>query len=330
MLMTFGDTSQIMDQQWYLLELRSERTAGPTLKRLGKLAPQLFEGSAVEIFIPISRRDHEHFEIKSDCIVFVRSDSYDKVKSLRSVIGVAALMTDEGSRKPVKVSEEYVRPLIDEAREEFHLRSLEIEEGAFVRILDGNSRDYCGHVLQIRDGRAQVRVVLKGRVLLIDTPVGNLVNLNHVPEDRRVYYYCDLIDDYLLEKADDALAQIREDLEVQSSPASSQVNISRKPKKHRSRHETVTALVRYLLSEGEGDMLALTEKILKAIQEDKIKKPRTAHIIYSIVKRNMVDVVFANDPKVKTFRDVLRLTKSTFSLQWVEDKAAEMGVSFNQ
>lgn len=330
MLMTFGDTRQIQDLQWYMLELRSEKTAGPTLKRLGKLVPQLFEEFPVEIFIPIHRRDHEAFEIKSDCLIFVHSDSFEKVRSLRSVIGIAALMTEENSRRPVKVPEDYVRPMINEAREAFHQNSLDILEGHFVRILDGDSRDYCGHVLQIRDGRAQVRVVLKGRMLLIDTPTGNLVNLNHVEEDRRVYYYCDLIEEFITEMGDDGQALISPDLEVQAQAPTSQVYLSKRPKKHRSRHETVTALVRHLLSEGEQDMLPLTTKILEAIKADRIKKPRTAHIIYSIVKRNMVDTVFAQDTRIKTFRDVLRLTNSPFSLQWVEDQAARMGISFER
>jgi hypothetical protein len=327
--MVFGDVSTIQDPLWFIIELRSEKTAGPTLKRLGKMIPDLFEKTPVEVFIPISRRDHENFEIKSDCLVFVHSDSAVKVRGLRSVIGVASLFVDENTRKPLRVDDEYVRGLISEAREEYRLSSMDISVGSFVRILDGENRDYCGTVMIINDNRAQVKVVLKGRVLLVDTPLGNLVNLNHVPEELRTYYYCDLIDNYHDEMGEAALKAIQEDLICDTPLKLDILQISSKPKKHRSRHETVTARVRCLIDEGEKDLLQIADKVLVAISEDRVKKPKTAHIVYSIVKRNVVDRVYGNNPEVKTFRDVLRITGSPFSLKWVEEKANSLGISFD-
>jgi hypothetical protein len=312
-----------------MIELRSEKTAGPTLKRLGKTVPDMFEKTPVEVFIPISRRDHENFEIKSDCLIFVRSNSFEKVRGLRSVIGVASLFSDELTRKPLRVEESYVRELIDKAREEHRLSSIDVNVNSFVRILDGENRDYCGTVMLINDNRAQVKVVLKGRVLLVDTPLGNLINLDHVPEELRVYYYCDLIDNYHEEKADSALTAIQEDLVCDHPIHVETIQIANKPKKHRSRHETVTARVRCLIDDGEKDLLVIADKVLEAIAEDRVKKPKTAHIVYSIVKRNVVERVYGNNPDVRTFRDVLRITNSPFSLKWVEEKAGIMGIQFD-
>jgi hypothetical protein len=181
----------------------------------------------------------------------------------------------------------------------------------------------------INDARAQVKIILKGRVLLVDTPLGNLVNLDHVPELLRVYYYCELIDNYCDEHSDEALDTIQEDLICGNPVKLDPIQIISKPKKHRSRHETVTARVRCLIDEGERDLLCIAQKVLESIAEDRVKKPKTAHIVYSIVKRNVVERVYGNDPSVKTFRDVLRITTSPFSLKWVEDKAKTMGILFD-
>lgn len=108
--------------------------------------------------------------------------------------------------------------------------------------------------------------------------------------------------------------------------------IPKKVKKHRSRYETATALIRRLIAGGEKDLQVLAQKTLDAILNDEIKKPKTAHVIYSIIKRNMVDVVYRNNPRVKTFRDVLRIynAKRHFSLAWIEQQAAFKGIQFEE
>jgi transcription antitermination factor NusG len=332
MLMTLGDVSTIKDPQWYILELRSERTLGPTLKRLGKHILITFD-KPVEVFIPILRRDHENFNLLSDCYIFVHSDSYERVRGLKSVVGVATLLIDDINRKPIRVEDSYVRNLIAEARLRHRESMQSIHTGSFVRILDGENRDYCGTVLDLGHNRAQVKVVLKGRVLLVETPVGNLLSLDHVPEDRRVYYYCDVVDNFV-DDDPEALEELKKDLVEESSTfRNTEVLtnlIPKKVKKHRSRYETVTALVRRLITEGEKDMVKMTMKIMDAIQSDEIKKPKTAHVIYSIIKRNMVDVVYKDNNKVKTFRDVLRITKSPFCLDLIEKEAAKRGIQFNK
>ena len=337
MLMKYGDTSSIQDPQWCRLELRSERTLGPTLKRLGKHILTNFEDNPVEVFIPVQRRDHENFELLSDCYIFIHSDAQDKVRSLRGVVGVANLLVDDRTRKPMKVDDSYVQEIIQEARERHEAAILTIQIGSFVRILDGESRDYCGHILDIDDNLAHVKIILKGRVLLVETPVGNLMSLDHVPEEHRVYYYCDVVENFLAEDPSN-LELVMVDLTEDSPTHKTVVFPLRKAKKHRSRHETVTAFVRRaieshrqedgILVPSSIDMVQLMHDTLDAIASDDIKKPKTAHIIYSIVKRNMVDDVYASDPTIKTFRDVIRRSKSLFKLELIEEEAKKRGIVF--
>jgi transcription antitermination factor NusG len=337
MLMVYGDVTQIKDKEWYLLELRSERTLGPSLKRLGKHLITHFDEKPVEVFIPIHRRDHENFELLSDCYVFIHSDAYEKVRSLRSVVGVAALLANETNRKLIKVEDSYVRELIEEARDRFNLSRSQVHEGSFVRILDGESRDYCGLVLSMDNSRAQVKIILKGRVLLVDTPLGNLLDLGEVPESLRVYYYCEAINTYITEAETQEemlsrLVELKKD-RIEESIINRNTEIlshlsSKNIKKHRSRYETATALVRRLVLAGEKDMIRLARITLDSIKSDEIKRPKTEHIIYSIIKRNMVDVVYKDDPKVKTFRDVLRKNPGEFSLEFIKKEAEQRGIKF--
>jgi transcription antitermination factor NusG len=332
MLMIYGDIAAIKDPQWYLLELRSERTLGPTLKRLGKHVLNTFEDKPVEIFIPVQRRDHENFELLSDCYIFIHSDAFAQVRGLRSVVGVATLLSDDTTRKMIKVDDAYVRGIIAESKAKFMENMTTIQKGSFVRLLDGENRDYCGTILELDHNRAQVKIVLKGRVLLVETPVGNLINLDHVPLDRRIYYYCDVVDNYIDDYSDHALSELQRDLAEESvifRNTDVLANlIPKTTKKHRSRYETATALIRRLIAGGEKDMIKLALTTLDAIQSDEIKKPKTAHIIYSIIKRNMVDVVYRNSAKIKTFRDVLRIHKGNFSLAMIEAEAVKRGIVF--
>ena len=331
MLLKYGDIARIKDSEWYILELRSERTASPTLKRIGRMIPEIFDTDPVEVYAPVAQRDHENFDLKSDSFLFVHSDEFQKVRALRTVIGVAALFCDETTRKPIRVSDTYIREMIQVSRQEHQEMRKRIRVNDFVRILDGPSRDYCGNVIAIENDYAQVKVTLKGRFLLLSTPLGNLMTLE-VPKAQQVYYYCDLVKDYVQEHGSEAQEILKDDLTLCGTYRTDhKVSLPKKPKRHRSRHETTTALVRGMIASGQQDMFFLTEKVFEAMKEEKIKRPKSPQIVYAIIKRSMVELAFpeqASNPEKVTFRDILRETGSSFSLQWVEERSSALGIQW--
>jgi hypothetical protein len=310
MIITHGDVSKLQGLPWFMIELRSEKTIEPTCKRIGNALPGIFRDEPVEIFIPVFRRDLDVFEMKTQCYIFARSTSFSALLRLKSVTGVVCLVTEGESNRPNKaipVEDSYVQSVIKEAEAEFRDRGKGIDVGSFVRILNGPTRDYCGHVEISHDGTACVRVDLKTKSLLIETPIRNLLNLSQVPPAQRVFYYCDLV----AELAKDGLLNlIAEDLKLdETAPTIENVTEGdgvEEPRRH-SRQRTVTALVkRMILIEKEYNPMKIAKAVVLALKKKEIKAPKNLFIVYCIIKDNLLKNHFKLlDPKLTNYREVV-------------------------
>jgi hypothetical protein len=310
LLITYGDTQTLKDSPWYMLELRSEDTIEPTLRRLGNAVPGIFAGDPVEFFIPVVRRDLDVFEMRTGNLIFARSKNFQALLRLKTVTGIVCLLTEGESNRPTKaipIDDEYVQGIIKEAEAEWGKQGLGIEVGSFVRILNGATRDYCGHVEIINDGEACVRVDLKTKSLLIETPLRNLLNLSHVPEDQRVFYFCDLVEEL---SKDGFIGLVAEDLKLDEN-APTPENITEgdgveEPRRH-SRQRTVTALVkRMILIDKEYDPMTIAKAVVKSLKKKDIKAPKNLFIVYCIIKDNLLKNHFQLvDPTLTNYREVI-------------------------
>jgi len=310
MIITHGDVSKLKGLNWFMVELRSEKTIEPTMRRIGNALPGIFRDEPVEIFIPVFRRDLDVFEMKTQCYIFVRSTSFSALLRLKSVTGVVCLVTEGESNRPnkaISVEDTYVQQIIAEAEEEFRDRGKGIEVGSFVRVLNGPTRDYCGTVEVVNDGQACVRVDLKTKVLLIETPLRNLLNLSDVPANQRVFYFCDLVKELA---KDGQLGLIAEDLHLDESEADLENVVEgdgvEEPRRH-SRQRTVTALVkRMILIDKEYDPMKIARATVTALKSKHIKAPKNLFIVYCIIKDNLLRSHFKLiDSTLTNYREVI-------------------------
>jgi len=313
MILQYGPCEKVKGLNWFLCELRSEKTIEPTMRRIGNALPGIFRNDPIEIFIPITKRDLDVFELYTGPYVFVRSTNFQSLLRLKSITGVVSLVTEGDTNRPSKaipVEDTYVQGLIKRAEEEFRQRAIGIEVGSFVRILNGEMRDFCGTVEVIGDGRTIVRVILRTKSILLDTPVRNLLNLSHVPPEQRVYYYGPLVEALAKEQGLNGVQLIREDLILdESAPPVEPIEepMAEGPKKH-SRQNTVTALVKKLvLVDGMRNPMQIAAVVVKALKRDEIKTPKNLFIVYCIIKDTLMRSHFKKiDPGVTNYRDAIK------------------------
>lgn len=287
MILEYGAVEKVRGLPWYLMELRSEKTIESTMRRVGKAIPGIFRSEPVEIFIPVVKRDLGIFEMATGPYVFVRSSNFGSLLRLKSITGVVALVTEGDTQRPSKaisVEDAYVQGLIVQAEEEHRKRAIGIEVGSFVRVLNGETRDYCGTVEIIGDGRAVIRVTLGTKSILLETPVRNLLNLSATPKEQRVYYFCPLVEELFKEKPD-AAAMVEPDLHLDESapmPEHVEEQPTDEPKKH-SRQRTVTALVKKLiLIEGMHNPMQIAREVASSLKNKDIKAPKNLFIVYCL------------------------------------------------
>ena len=313
MILEYGDITKVQGLPWYMMELRSEKTIESTMRRVGKALNGIFRHDPIEIFIPVVKRDLDVFEMSTGPYVFVRSTSFSALLRLKSVTGVVSLVTEGDTNRPnkaISVEDDYVQSLIKAAEEEHRKRAIGIEVGSFVRILNGETRDFCGVVEIIGDGKAVIRVTLRTKSILLETPVRNLLNLSHVPKEQRVYYYSPLVADLFRDNPETATAMVEEDLHLDEAVPMPEVVEEppvEEPKKH-SRQRTVTALVKKLvLIEGMHNPMDIAKAVVKALHSKEIKAPKNLFIVYCIIKDRLRQDYFAKiDPTLLNYRDIIK------------------------
>ena len=311
-ILKFGDCTKLKGTKWYILEVRSERTVENVLRRIGKTMPSIFkDGGVCEVFIPLDQRDLNLFSLKTNSYIFLRSDKKKELQRFKGVTGVVGILCEgEQQRidKAIMVDDEYVQNLIAETQENFNKAPQDIRVGSFVRILDGLDKGFCGHVQNIDHDYALVRVELKTRQMYIDTPLHNLKDLSHVPKHSRVFYYSELIDEYVREYDETAIMMLSQDLQFDNKIQENKTEPEYEERKVKfGRHKTVTAMTKSLIFSGVRDPKVIIRETLKAIEAGDIKKPKSAFIFYSILKQAIMETLFKEDSNVKTYKDVVRI-----------------------
>lgn len=334
MILQYGNIAKLKAKPWQYIELRSDRTVENTLRRVGKAIPGIFRNEAVELFIPVNKRDLDVFDLETSVYVFVRSTAFPCLLRLKSVTGVVSLVTEGDTSRPsraIAVPDDYVQSLIKKVERQFYERAAGIKQGSFVRILDGETRDYCGHVLFIADGKACIKIDLKTKSLMIETPIRNLLNLSQVPENQRVFYYSPLVASLVadISHGEDLVAEdlkFAENVFLGKTLPEIQMAEPNTPRKF-SRQRMVTALVKRLVSEGVVDPMRVAKEVVQAIRKKDIKPPKNLLIIYCIVKDTLMKSHFLKlNPKLENYRDVIRQYGETYKFSPTDIAAIDTGI----
>lgn len=333
MILQYGDTSQLKGLPWFMLELRSEKTIESTMRRVGKAIPFIFRVDPIEIFIPVFKRDLDVYEMKTGCYIFVRSTNFQCLLRLKTITGVVSLVTEGDSNRPskaIKVDDNYVQSIIREAEEEFRARALGIEVGSFVRILNGETRDFCGVVEIIGDGKAIVRVTLKTKSILLETPLRNLLHLPEVPAEQQVYYHSPQVKELVSELGDEGYRLIAEDRHLDDELQPCDFETPGVERKRHSRQNTVTALVkRLVLVDNHHDPMEIARLVIDALKRGEIRPPKNLFIVYGIIKDNLMRNYFRRiDPALSDYRDVIYKygDKYKFSAKRIAAIDPELGI----
>jgi len=315
MIITYGDTSNFGDMPWYMVELRSERTIENTLRRLAHAIPGIFDDAPVELFIPIVRRDLNVCELSTVDCIFARSPDFQKLLRMKTVTGIGGLVTEGDTKNPSKaipVENRFVQESIAHAEQVFAKRAETIEVGGFVRVIDGDSRDWCGYVVALHNGTSVVKVDLKTKILFIETASRNLLDLNHVPEHLRVFYYADLVKDLNAHHLADLISQ---DLVYQEDALYEDDGlVAPKPAKY-GRQQTVTALVKRMIISGNTDPAAIAEEVVRSLHLGLLRKPKNLHIVHGVIKTRLVEDHFKKlNPAIKSYHDVIETYGDEYKL----------------
>lgn len=329
MILEYPSANPITTREWFMLELRSEKTSEETIKRIGKAMKDIFQEDSAEVFIPVIQRDLDTFVLLTECYVFVRADNPLKVGKLKRVTGVQGVLAKDESTKATKflrVEDDYVQGLIKQCWEAHYKRASTIRPGSWVRILDGQTRDYCGSVMAVDGDLAMVRIDQKTKLVNVQTPIHNLLDLSHVPDAHRVFYYSDPVKAFLEEHGQEAESAIGGDRafdegalksflcsEDDDAPTTTERGTSAL-KHHTSREQTPTRFVKGLILQGERDVKVMLAKTVEAIRGKVIKSPKNATILWHVIRETIVTTMFADDPKIKTYTDIVEVHGQSFDL----------------
>jgi hypothetical protein len=258
MLLHLNDVSSLAGHDWYALELSDHPE--PTLARVVERIPSLFGESPVEMFIPLGRRDLGVFELLSP-FIYLRSLDRPALLKLKTVTGVNGLLTagDTGHISAViPIEDSHIQTVITRSQEAFAAHSAGITTNSFVRVITGRLKNFCGVVGEMFGSRAKVLVTLKTKRVWLETEIRNLLNLDRVPVELRVWYYNSALDNL-----DPAL--IAEDLKMieRKGPEPE----SGGPEKPTSKYVSVcmSAFLRQLIHAGELNPAILARRCVEGI-----------------------------------------------------------------
>jgi len=308
MIITYGDVSGFKDMQWYMVELRSERTIESTLRRLGHSLAAIFCESPIEVFIPVAARGLNVFELTTANCLFVRSPNFKKLLRLKTITGVAGLVTLGGTNHPskaIQIDDTFVQDNIRQSEAAFSDRAQLIGVNSFVRVVDSELRDWCGTVLDLYDGIAVIRIDVKTKIMLVESPVRNLIDMSHVPEHLRVFYYSDQVADL---NADGLGAMVDEDRVCEDESLYTDDGLNTPPPVKHGRQQTVTALVKRLITTGTHDPFVIGKKVLAALKSDSLRRPKNLAIVHGVIKVHLIaDYFRKQDASVTNYHDVVRI-----------------------
>jgi len=312
LILVYGDVSKLAGNNWFLLEIRSERTAENIIRRIGNAIPNLIRSNgACEVFLPIGNRDLNGYTLKTASYLFIRTTEKQDLVKFRSITGVLGLLCSGDQQRldrALSVDDEYVQGLIQECETAFYEGPSHLKVGSFVRILDGLDRGFCGVIQNIDRDYAMVLVELKTRKLFIETPLHNLRDLSDVPQDQRVFYYAPVVQAYAEEFGEEASIMLEKDLAfacpICDKDEGESFSLEEKKTKF-GRQRTVTAIAKRLIYEGNRDVKDIVTTILAEIKSGNIKRPKSVFILYFVLKQLLIKELFHDDPDITTYKDVI-------------------------
>lgn len=332
MVLYHGDVQQLAGKPWYAVELRSEKTIESTLRRVAKEAPQTFGEHPVEMFVPVAQRDLGVFDLRTSNYIFARSTHFASLLRLKKITGIVGLMTEGDSNRPsqaLTVPDSFVQSMIEEAQEEFRRRSSDLNIGSFVRIVDGETRDMCGHVATMAAGMACVVIQAKTKQILVETPTRNLLNLSHVVPELQVWYYSPLV--AALEGTGDENL-VAPDLAPTEEEFSHLDGLNVEKSQRLGRQQTVTALVKRLIFTGTVKPKEIATQVVAALRAGQLRPPKNLLIVHGIIKGHITrDWAAKQDPTIQSYRDVIARFGSDYRFS-VNDIACidpALGIPYN-
>lgn len=337
MILTYGDTSLLKNKDWNVIELRSEKTSEETIKRIGKALSNVFKEDPAEVFVPIAKRELDTFELLTDCYIFIRSLDPKKIVRIRSVTGVVWVVCHGEGTHPnrvINIDKEYIEGLISKCEGIYNSRSRGVVEGSFVRIVDGHTRDFCGIVKNINNDSAIIEIDLKTTSLLIETPIKNLINIDSIPEELRVFYYSTHLADNSI-VSDELINLLKEDRvgsrvietavkTIEDSDYYDTIKLlelsndglkkNKVGKTKRTNQQMITAFVKNLIQNGEKNVRVIASKLFEAIKADKIKRPKNLIIAWCVIKYHITKTMYGDDPDIKSYKDVITKYGSSYRI----------------
>jgi hypothetical protein len=299
MILTNGPFTELAGKDWYTLEFGNDLTIEPVLHRLATALAGIFRDSPAELFVPLGNRDLGIYELKTGVYVFIRGD-LKLVKRLHCVCGLAGLVSRQVktiSRFIVSTDAE-VQPMIAACAADIAARVAAIKLGSFVRILAGRNRDYCGTVMSMDDSCAVVSVELFTFTMMIETPLGNLLSLGDVPEDKRVFYFCPSVAALEENPPNDtsvtATFEQKEEEEVKTAVGTF------------NRAHTIVGIARRMVAAGQHKPRPIAEAVMAAIKAGELRRPKNLFIPAYMIKLTLFTKYFKpRFPEMKTYRAVI-------------------------
>lgn len=334
MILTYGDCARLQGLDWYILEIR-EHTIEETVKRIGKMLPQIFREDPVEVFIPVQKRDLGLYELWTSCYIFARSTDRAKVAKMKMITGVVAVASEDDSArhsKFIKVTDDYVQNgLIERCLDAFLERARGIKVGSFVRILDGDARDFCGKVVSIGDAVAVIKVCLHTKIILVETPIHNLLNLSHVPENCQVFYYSEPVQEFIDDEESD-LSVLQDDLDFkttiyhnQNKEESVKIEPPVQVLPPTNKQRTVTAYIKGQIQSGENSPALLLARAVEKINKGDVRMPKNASILLHVLRSTLLEYAFKEDARIKTYRDIVSVHGPLYQVTLGDVEAALFG-----
>jgi hypothetical protein len=269
MVLIFGNTKKLAGKDWNCIEFSAAGRTEEMLRQVCKEVPEIFKGEALEIFVPPGAD-----------MALARSTSLKALAKLRSVQGCHGLLTSDGTPRMSKIvmfPDADVQRMIAEARETYKRWAADIVVGAFVRVADGEARDYAGTITRIEKGRATVCIPLKSKTLIVDTPVGNLRALA-VPPSHRVFYYVPALDGV------DPKVLAGDLKYVPVADAEPEPRLYYGPVPLVPHGQRMSYHIRELRKQGKSGYWEIAEILVDRMRKGEVRKPKSWSVFHAIMK----------------------------------------------
>jgi hypothetical protein len=232
---------------------------------------------------------------------------------LKKITGVVGLVTKGDSNRPsdaLSVDDFSVQGLMKDAEAHLLRHSKGIGIGSFVRVLNGETRDFCGRVEAMGDGKAVVRISLKTRNIILETPLSNLLNLSDVPEGLRSYYYCALVESLRKDEqgeGEKALPAILAALEAESRNlpgecqdaeeiALAKEDIAQRQAQAVAKAHSITDALSFVGEDAQADMVPLASPISGKADAKGIAGPHSRQKTVTALVKALILIEQINEP----------------------------------